>query len=100
AGLNVINVGSGTDTVVMGGIQTAAGYYTSITGFGAGDVLDMAALTTGTSADAALGTKISLGAAAENFTNYLNAAAAGDGGTNAIIKWFQLSGNTYVVVDN
>lgn len=99
AGLNVINVGSGTDTVVMGGIQTAAGYYTSITGFGAGDVLNLADLTTGASTDAALGAKITLGPLS-GFAQYLDAATAGDGGTNAIIKWFQLAGNTYVVVDN
>jgi S-layer protein len=100
AGLNVINVGSGTDTVVIGGVQAAGGYYTSITGFGAGDVLNLAAVTATAAADAALGAKITLGANA-SFANYLDAAAAGTIADNgaAVIKWFQFSGNTYVVVD-
>lgn len=96
AGLNVINVGSGTDTVVIGGIQTASGYYTSITGFNAGDKLDLAA--TGTVAgEATLGAKITLGAES-NFANYLNAAVAGN--ATGAVNWFQFNGNTYVTVDN
>lgn len=96
AGLNVINVGSGNDTVVIGGIQTASGYYTSITGFNAGDKLDLAA--TGTVADeATLGAKITLGAES-NFANYLNAAVAGN--ATGAVNWFQFNGNTYVTVDN
>jgi S-layer protein len=42
----------------------------------------------------------SLGGAA-TFANYLDSAASGDGGTNALMKWFQFTdGNTYIVVDN
>lgn len=95
AGLNVINVGSGTDTVVIGGVQTASGYYTSITGFNAGDKLDLVA--TGTVAnEATLGAKITLGAES-NFANYLNAAVAGN--ATGAVNWFQFNGNTYVTVD-
>lgn len=111
AGVNVIDVGSGTDTVIINGIQTAAGYYTTITGFGVGDKLDLAATTTTASAVTPLGAKITLGPVA-SFANYLDAATATDLSTStgtsgspvaasaAVIKWFQFSGNTYVVVDN
>lgn len=99
AGLNVINVGTGTDTVVLGGKQIASGYYTSVTGMSAGDVINLDAVAGGVTTAGALGAKITLGAES-NFANYLDAATAGDGGTNAILKWFQYNGNTYLVVDD
>jgi S-layer protein len=34
------------------------------------------------------------------FQDYLDAAVAGDGSTNAVISWFQVGGNTYIVEDN
>ena len=100
AGLNTIDVGAGTDTVVLGGVQAAAGYYTSVTGMAAGDKIDLSGVTATARADSALGAKITLGGAA-TFANYLDAATAGvvaDNGA-ATMAWFQLNGNTYIVVD-
>ncbi len=101
AGLNVITTTStGVDTIILGGIQTAAGYYTSVTGLAAGDKIDFSGVTTGARADAALGAKVVLGGAV-SFANYLDACAAGAGNVNALMKWFQYTdGNTYIVVDN
>ena len=102
AGLNSVNVGTGTDTVILDAIQTASGFYTSVTGMGAGDVVDLSDVT-GTSA--AVSTQTSMGAAivlggSSSFADYLNAACAGDGNTaNTIIKWFQYLGNTYITED-
>ena len=101
AGLNVINVGSGTDSIVLQGIQAAAGYYASVTGMDAGDTIDFSAVAGKPFNPGTLSNAITLGGAA-TFVNYLNAAAAQNdaGSTNAYMKWFQFSGNTYIVVDN
>jgi S-layer protein len=101
SGLNTVNVGAGTDTVALVGIQTAAGYYTSVTGMTAGDKISFAGVTDTASAGGALGAKITLGGAS-SFANYLDAATATLMADNdpAIIKWFQFNGNTYIVVDN
>jgi S-layer protein len=104
AGLNVISgLSTGVDTIVLGAVQAAAGYYTSVTGMTAGDKIDFAAaIPVGAvaRADSALGAKITLGSAAA-FANYLDAATAtviADAGASTM-AWFQLNGNTYVVVD-
>ena len=105
AGANVIDISAGgNDTIVFSGPAVAAGYYTTITGFGTGDKLDVAALTANASTVTPLGAKISLGGAA-SFANYLDAATATDlsalnTASAATIKWFQYAGNTYVVVDD
>jgi S-layer protein len=100
AGLNVITTTStGVDTFVLGGIQTAAGYYSSLNGWTVGDKIDFSGVTAGVSVDAAMGAKITLGGAS-TFANYLDAATAGNGSVNAISNWFQLNGNTYLVIDN
>jgi S-layer protein len=102
AGTNTVNVGTGTDAIVFAGVQTAAGYYTSLTGMGAGDTLDFSATANdgGGLSAGVLGSAIVLGGAS-SFANYLNAAAAGtSGGTDSTFNWFQYSGNTYVVLDN
>ena len=107
AGLNVITTTStGVDTFNLGGaatdIQTVAGLYTTLTGWTAGDVINVS-VPIGTSAavstQTAMGSALVLGGAV-NFANYLDAAAAGDGNAaNTIISWFQLDGDTYVVQD-
>jgi S-layer protein len=102
AGLNVISgLSTGVDTIVLGAVQTAAGFYTSVTGMTAGDILNFDAVTANNGTAGALGAKVTLGAAS-NFSNYLDASAsAATGATAGIIKWFQFTdGNTYVVVDN
>lgn len=106
AGVNTIDISSGgNDLVAIGGIQTAAGYYTTITGFGKGDTLDVSALTTTASAVTPLGAKMNAMGANATFANYLDAAAATDLSaasalTPSLIKWFQFGGDTYIVVDN
>lgn len=106
--LNTVDVGTGTDTVTLKGIQSAAGYYTTITGMSAGDIIDISAVigtANALSAQTAMGSKITLGGAA-SFANYLDAAAAStlDVGADSnldatVIKWFQFGGNTYIVED-
>lgn len=101
-GLNTINVGAGTDTLILSAAPSAGGAYASVTGMGVNDKIDFSAFANdaGALAAGALGAKITLGGAA-GFANYLDAAAAGTaGGTNAAFGWFQLNGNTYVVLDN
>ena len=111
---DTISCGSGVDTLVYtGGSDTFTG--------GAGnDVFDVNALGTSavhlTIADAAVGdtieiagidkgtatfnaTKVALGSSA-TLANYLDAAAAGNGGTNSIARYFDHSGSTYLVNDN
>ncbi len=102
AGLNTVDVGTGTDTIILDGIQTTSGFYTSVTGMGAGDIINLASVidtAAAVSAQTAMGAKITLGGAS-SFTTYLNAATAGNGNAaNTVIKWFQFNGNTYVVQD-
>lgn len=100
AGLNTVDFGTGTDTLILDAIQTASGYYTSVTGAGAGDVIDVSGVIGGAavSGQTVMGAKITLGGAA-SFTTYLNAACAGSGAVNTVISWFQFGGNTYIVED-
>ena len=102
AGLNNVDVGTGTDTVILDAIQTTSGYYTSVTGMGAGDVVDLSDVTgssAAVSAQTIMGAAIVLGGSS-SFADYLNAACAGDGNTaNTIISWFQYQGNTYITED-
>lgn len=101
AGLNTVDVGTGTDVVIFNGVQTAAGYYTSLTGMGAGDSIDLSANANdaGGLGAGVIGAKITLGGAS-SFANYLDAATAGDGSTDSSFHWFQYNGNTYIVLDN
>jgi S-layer protein len=97
AGLNVITATStGVDTMGFTGIQTAAGFYTSLTGWSKGDIINFTGAGT-VASEATLGAKITLGTAV-NFANYLDAAVAGNA-TDAL-NWFQFNGNTYITVDN
>jgi S-layer protein len=101
AGTNTVDVGAGTEAIVFTGVQTAAGFYTSITGLGAGDTMDFSATANdgGGLTSAVLGAKITLGGAS-SFANYLDAATAGDGSTDSAFAWFQFNGNTYIALDN
>lgn len=94
-----ITLGAGNDTVDVNAIQGSAGAYLSLQDAAAGDIIDVAGIVSGTIAGATLGTATTLGGAA-TFANYLDAIAAGDGSTNEIDGWFQLGGNTYLVIDN
>jgi hypothetical protein len=99
AGLTTISVGAGKDIVFLTTPPSVAGLYTSVADMGAGDKLDFSSLTTNTSSITPLGARLTLGGAAA-FPNYLDAATAGDADAAAVIKWFQLGGNTYIVIDN
>lgn len=101
AGTSTVDVGTGTDAIVFTGVQTAAGFYTSVTGLGAGDTIDFSAtaIDGGGLSAGVLGAKITLGGAS-SFANYLDAATAGDGSTDSAFHWFQFNGNTYITLDN
>jgi S-layer protein len=92
--------GAGNDSFVIGAIEDATdltGNFLTITDLTAGDTIDIAAVDSGTATWNA--TELTLGANA-TFANYLTNAAAGNGGTNSIMRWFQFGGNTYMVNDN
>jgi S-layer protein len=97
-GMDSFTGGAGKDTFDINGVGTSA-IYLAVTDAAVGDKLDFVGISTGTIANATLGAKVTLGGAA-TLTQYLDAAAAGDGGTNALVKWFQFGTDTYVVVDN
>lgn len=96
-----ITLGAGVDTVDINAVQGSAGAYLSLKDFAVGDKIDVADVINSTIAGATLGSKVTLGAAA-TFANYIDAIAAGDGSSaaNSIDGWFQLGGNTYLVIDN
>lgn len=95
AGLTTLTGGAGNDTFVVATNTANIGTYTTITDFSAGDLLQLANKGT----ESFNTTKLSLADTA-TFQDYLNLAAAGDGGTaNGIISWFQFGGNTFVVED-
>jgi S-layer protein len=96
--LNVVTLGAGDD-IVNAAITTNGNTYSTLNDFAKGDTLSFAAISAGTVANGALGAGITLADTAQ-FADFLNAATAGDGGTNGLVKWFQFSGNTYVVLDN
>ena len=99
AGANNINVGSGTDTVTVRAADAHSNtVFTTLTGMGAGDRLW---ITPQGGAPAA--TSPMLGAAVTGGTSlqtYLDLASTANGHTAAIVKWFQYSGDTYVVLDS
>ncbi|HYC02716.1 MAG TPA: calcium-binding protein [Azospirillaceae bacterium] len=113
--------GAGTDTIVGGAGADSIdgdGGADSLTG-GAGDDSFLVSITTNkftfdTVTDIAAGDKITgdwESAVAETFegritlsgaagfSDYLDAAAAGDGSNDARVSWFQFNGDTYVVID-
>ena len=96
--LNVVTLGAGADTAVFNTAAKNGNTYTTITDFQTGDKLDFSNVAVGT-AETFNKTAITLGGTAA-FADFLAAASAGDGGTQAAISWFQYSGDTYVVVDN
>ena len=93
AGADVITTGAGNDLVEMTA-NAAVLTFATVSDFAAGDALSFANKGTETFNSAA----VSLGGGS-TLTDYMNAAAAGNGGTNGIVRWFQFEGNTYVVQD-
>jgi S-layer protein len=97
-GADVFTGGAGADTFDVNAVGTKTAFLT-VADAAKTDKIDFLGVSTGTIADATLGAKVTLGAAA-TLDQYLDAAAAGDGGTNALVKWFQFGTDTYVVLDN
>jgi len=97
-GSDVFTGGAGADTFDVNTVGTKTSFLT-IADAAATDKIDFVGISAGTIANATLGAKITLGGAA-TLDQYLDAAAAGDGGTNALVKWFEFGTDTYVVVDN
>jgi S-layer protein len=112
---NVVNVTLGSNaTVTLGAAGVGAGFVNlDVSGAVTGGTSASYALTT-IKGDAATtntltvddqGTEV-FNSAAINVANVttlaaaLDIAAAGNGGTNGIINWFQFGGNTYIVDDN
>lgn len=94
AGLDVITTGAGADVVMMN-TNTSTLAFSTVKDFAAGDAV---AFATGT-VESFTDTAITLSSAA-TLSDYINAASVdttADG--DALIKWFNFGGNTYVVVD-
>ncbi|EMS80496.1 beta strand repeat-containing protein [Desulfotignum phosphitoxidans] len=94
-----ITLGAGKDTVDINAVQGSAGAYLTLQDIAVDDKIDVAGVINGAIAGATLGDKTTLGGAA-GFANYIDAIAAGDGSANSVDGWFQLNGNTYLVIDN
>ncbi|SET22799.1 repeat-containing protein [Nitrosomonas marina] len=89
----------GTDTFIvttaLGGTSTTL-LAPTITDFTLGETISLAA---GNGISEFTAAKVDVSGAA-NLAAALDIAAAGDGGTNTIVDWFQFGGNTYLVQDN
>lgn len=101
-GTDVFTGGTGADIFDINAVGTKASHLT-ITDATKTDTLDFVGITQGilanVNAAGMVTAKVTLGAGA-TLDQYLDAAAAADGGTNAVFSWFQQGGNTYAVVDN
>lgn len=93
--LSVVTGGEGKDAYTVS-MPTNGNTYATITDFAVGETIQFT--DKGDIATTALGDKISLASTAA-FADYLAAATAGDATTDAIGKWFQFGGDTYVVLD-
>ncbi|ACB77237.1 hypothetical protein Oter_3963 [Opitutus terrae PB90-1] len=92
-----ITLGGGADKVVLSSKAGSAGYFTTISGAGDADILDLSAVDTGTATFNA--TAVTLGQGA-TFSDYVASATAGNVAGNAVVSWFNFGGDTYIVVDN
>lgn len=101
AGMSTLTGGAGNDTFAFTA-NANGNTYATVTDFAKGDIIDLSGLETAGKLNLAVTdgnfTKISLASTA-GFADYLNAATAGDGSTNAKVSSFQFGGDTYVVAD-
>ncbi len=100
AGLNIVTGGAGNDILVISAYSANGNTYTTFDA-AVGDRIDLSALTVVARVDGALGAKITLADTAA-FSDYLSAATSTIivDGAASLVKWFQFSGNTYLVVDD
>jgi S-layer protein len=96
AGPNIINTGAGADVVNITAANVGSNLIFSTLGVSAGDKLGIAAQG---GAAAFTGTMGAIGTGT-TFQSYLDAAAAGDGHVTSHWSYFQISGETFVVLDN
>ncbi|MDA9185626.1 hypothetical protein N9O60_02150, partial [Gammaproteobacteria bacterium] len=95
AGLSTLTGGEGNDLFVIPAASANDGIYSTITDAAAGDRISFFNKGVETFAT----TAVTLAGTA-SFSDYLDAATAGDGSTNGAISHFQYGGNTYLVQDN
>lgn len=94
-GLDEVTGNGGADTFdVSGAVNTGATVDVTIKDFTVGDKI----VFVDQGNESWTKTKVDV-SAATSLTAALDLAAAGDGSTNGIIKWFQYDGNTYIVED-
>lgn len=93
--LSVVTGGSGKDAYTLT-TPTNGNTYATITDFVATETIQFT--DQGDIGTTALGNKLAIAGTAA-VADYLNAATAGNGGTNGIGSWFQYSGDTYLVLD-
>lgn len=104
---STITLGGGADTVVVSSVAGKSGYFTTITGAGDGDTINLDAVTSNADAAVTIASggvftasgQVVLGQGS-SFSDYVTTATAGAGGGNSIISWFQFGGDTYIVADN
>ena len=98
--LNVVNGGTGNDTLVITGAGANGNVYTTFNGAHTGDVIQFGAGASGTLVGTALAASVTLASTAV-FQDYLNAAAnAASTAGNHHAASFQFGSNTYVVEAN
>lgn len=99
-GINTVSTGTGADVITFTAPSANGNSYSSVTDFHTGASLVLGGVA-GTSTFTS--TKITFSNGGENavFQDYLDAgAAASNAAANSHFSWFQLGGNTYVVLDN
>jgi S-layer protein len=99
AGQDMLTGGDGTDTFDFTVKATSGNAYGTVVDYNTGDIVMSTTSNVAVVSETFTTTKLSLADTAV-FQDYLDAAAAGAVTTESAIKWFQFSGNTYLVEDN
>jgi S-layer protein len=97
AGNVTLTGGAGSDTFVVATNTANSNTYTTITDFSVGDKLTV---KDASGTESFVAAKVTLSGTAV-FSEYVEAAASSTtAGTDAVVKWFQFGGDTYLVYDN
>ncbi|HDX6330874.1 TPA: hypothetical protein RPW53_001819, partial [Campylobacter fetus subsp. venerealis] len=99
AGYNtqVITLGAGDDTVILEGGNANANKYSTITDFSKGDKIDISQLKANNAATSI--SKAEKLASTSTFREQIRDILKADGTETAVAKYFQLEGDTYIIVD-